>query len=56
MVRNFKKLGFFEFFFGGMLVFGGKNGAWWVNLLSLGEIGKKKTFENIQKYSKIFEK
>jgi len=55
------KLGFFEVFFRGMLVFGGKNGVWWVSLLSLGKIGKKnlsknarkrsKTFENIQKYS-----
>jgi len=37
-----------------MLVFGGKNGAWWVNLLSLGKIGKKKTFKNVRKRSKIF--
>ena len=36
------------------MVFGGKNGVWWVNLLSLGEIGKKKTFKNVQKRLKIF--
>jgi len=38
-----------------MLVFGGKNGVWWVNLLSLGKIGKKKTFKNVRKRSKTFE-
>ena len=38
-------------------VLGGKNRVWWVNLYGLGKIGKKKrlkTFENVQKYSKIF--
>jgi hypothetical protein len=37
-----------------MLVFGGKNRVWWVNLYGLGKIGKKKRFENVQKRSKIF--
>jgi hypothetical protein len=36
-------LGFFQ----GDVGFWGKNGAWWVNLLSLGKIGKKKTFKNV---------
>ena len=29
--------------------FGGKNGGWLVKLWGLGKIGKKKTFENVQK-------
>jgi len=48
------KLGFFEVIFQGDVDFWGKNGAWWVNLLSLGKTGKKKTFENVQKRSKTF--
>jgi len=38
------KSGFFKVFFEGDVGFWGKNGAWWVNLLSLGKIGKAKTF------------
>ena len=40
--------------FRGDVGFWGKNGAWRVNLQGLGKIGKKKTFENVRKYSKIF--
>jgi len=47
-------LGFFEVIFRGDVGFWGKNGVWWVNLLNLGKIGKKKTFKNIRKRSKIF--
>ena len=39
--------GFFKVFFEGDVGFWSKNGAWWVNLLGLGEIGKKKTFKNV---------
>ncbi len=46
---------FFEFFLGGDVDFWGKNGAWWVNLQGLGKPGKKKTFKNVRKRSKIFE-
>jgi len=49
-----EKWGFLSFFWVGMLVFGGKNGVWWVNLHGLGKPGKKKTFKNVRKYSKIF--
>jgi len=48
------KSGFFKVFFEGDVGFWGKNGAWWVNLLSLGKIDKKKTFKNVQKRSKTF--
>jgi hypothetical protein len=53
--RIIEKWGFLSFFQGGDVGFWGKNGAWWVNLLSLGKIGKKKTFKNVRKRSKIFE-
>jgi hypothetical protein len=39
--------GFFEVVFQGEVGFVGKNGVWWVNLLSLGKMGKIKTFENV---------
>jgi len=42
-------------FFRGDIGFWGKNGGWWANLQGLGKIGKKKTFENVQKRSKTFE-
>ncbi len=48
-------MGFFEVIFRGDVGFWGKNGAWQVNLLSLGKIGKKKAFKNVQKRSKMFE-
>ena len=36
--------------------FWGKNGGWFVKLWGLGKIGKAKTFENVRKRLKIFEK
>ena len=53
MVKVFR-IWVFWGFFRGDVGFWGKNGVWWVNLLSLGEIGKKKTFKNVQKRLKIF--
>jgi hypothetical protein len=47
-------LGFFGVIFQEDVGFWGKNGAWWVNLCGLGKIGKKKTFKNVRKRSKIF--
>jgi len=55
IIRNFRKMEFFEFFLGGDIGFWGKNGVWWVNLQGLGKLGKKKTFKNVRKRSKIFE-
>jgi len=46
------KLGFFEFFFEWIWVFGGKNGVWQVNLRGFGKVGKKKTCKNAQKCAK----
>jgi len=56
-IQNYRKMGKLRVNFGGNIGFWGKNGVWWVNLLSLGKIGKKKrskTFENVRKRSKIF--
>jgi len=50
-----RKIGFFGLFYGGNVGFWGKNGGWFVNLWSLGKIGKKKAFENVRKRLKTFE-
>jgi len=49
-----EKWGFLTADFADYNGFWAKNGVWWVNLLSLGKPGKKKTFENVQKRSKTF--
>jgi len=49
-------MGFGGCFLEGDVGFWGKNGGWFVKLQGLGKIGKEKTFENIRKRLKIFEK
>ena len=54
--RIIEKMGKLATDFTGYTDFWGKTGGWFVKLWGLGEIGKAKTFENVQKRLKIFEK
>jgi len=47
IIRNFRKMGFFEVFFRGCVGFWGKNGVW----VNQARKKRSKTFENVQKYS-----